>query len=209
MKVLLINGSPHENGTTAAGLSEVAAAIEADGIETETLWIGKEPIRGCTACFACVKKPGRCVFDGDAVNEILGRAEGIDGLVIGSPVYWASPNGALLSTLDRVFYAGGALFYGKPGAAVAAARRAGTTATIDALYKYFPINGMPIVPAQYWPMVHGRKGEEAHKDIEGMQVMRLTGHTMAWMIKAFKAADDAGIPRPAPETPRAWTNFIR
>jgi multimeric flavodoxin WrbA len=209
MKVLLINGSPHENGTTSVGLAEVAAAIEADGIETETLWIGKEPVRGCSACFACVKAPGKCAFDGDLVNEILDKADGADGLVIGSPVYWASPNGTLLSILDRVFYAGGSKFYGKPGAAISAARRAGTTATLDALYKYFPINGMPIVPSQYWPMIHGRKASEAPSDAEGIQTLRLMGHTMAWMIKAFKAADDAGVPRPLPEERREWTNFIR
>jgi multimeric flavodoxin WrbA len=209
VKVLLINGSPHENGTTSVGLSEVAGAIEADGVETETLWIGKEPVRGCIACLACVKNPGRCAFDGDAVNEILARAEDIDGLVIGSPVYWASPNGVLLSTLDRVFYAGSGLFYGKPGAVVAAARRAGTTATMDVLYKYFPINGMPVVPSQYWPMIHGLKGDDATRDIEGLQTMRLMGHMMAWMIKAFDVAGDAGVYCPTPEVPREWTNFIR
>jgi multimeric flavodoxin WrbA len=209
MKVLLINGSPHEKGTTSVALSEVAGAIEEDGVGTETVWIGKGPVRGCTACLACALSPGRCVFDGDAVNEILSRAEQADGLVIGSPVYWASPNGALLSVLDRVFYAGGHLFYGKPGAAACAARRAGTTATLDALYKYFPINGMPIVPSRYWPMIHGMDAKEARGDLEGLEVMRLMGRAMAWMVKALKAADDAGIPRPDFGADIERTNFIR
>jgi multimeric flavodoxin WrbA len=213
MKVLLINGSPHEEGTTSVAIREMIGALEADGIETETVWIGKEAIRGCVACYACVKNPGRCAFDDGPVNEILAKADEIDGLVIASPVYWASPNGAMLSVLDRVFYAALATdkFRGKPGAAIVAARRAGTSASLDALYKYFPINGMPVVPSEYWPMIHGRKAEEAPKDLEGLQVMRLMGHSMAWMIKAFKAADEAGIKRPSLDEgeERAWTNFIR
>ncbi|MDR1069081.1 MAG: flavodoxin family protein [Clostridiales Family XIII bacterium] len=209
MKVLLLNGSPHTNGTTAAALDEMRGVFEKEGVEAELLQIGTEPLRGCIGCRKCLKLSGRCTFDGDIVNEILGKIAEADAFVIGSPVYYASANGAVLSVLDRVFYAGGGLFAGKVGAAVACARRAGTTATLDDLQKYFPINGMPMAATQYWPMVYGMKPGDAAGDLEGLQTVRLLARNIVWMIRSFDAARKAGIEPPAPEEPRAWTHFIR
>jgi multimeric flavodoxin WrbA len=208
MKVLLINGSPHETGCTFTALSEVAGALEAEGVETEIFWIGTEAVSGCRACLACLKLDNRCVFDGDPVNAILERIESSDGLVIGSPVHLASPSGLLISVLDRVFYAAGNSFGGKPGAAVVSARRAGTTAALDVLNRYFPISGMPIVPSIYWNMVHGFTPKDVAQDLEGLQTMRTLGRNMAWMLKCFELGKNSGIGYPKAETPRAWTHFI-
>ncbi|MDR1028033.1 MAG: flavodoxin family protein [Clostridiales Family XIII bacterium] len=209
MRVLLLNGSPHERGCTHTALAEAAGAIEAEGIETKLFWIGKEAVRGCVACLACRKLDGRCVYGDDVVNAFLDEAETSDGFIFGSPVYYASPNGSILAMLDRVFYAGAAQFRGKPGASVVSARRAGTTASLDALNKYFPINGMPIVPTQYWPMVHGNKPDDVRQDKEGMQIMRTLGRNMAWILKCFEAGKAAGILYPDAEELREWTNFVR
>ncbi|MDR2610577.1 MAG: flavodoxin family protein [Clostridiales Family XIII bacterium] len=209
MKVLLLNGSPHRNGTTMTALGAMIDELEAGGLETELLHIGTEPIRGCIGCRSCLKLDGRCVFDGDIVNEILEKIVDCDAFVVGSPVYYASANGAALSVLDRVFYAGGGLFAGKVGAAVACARRAGATATLDDLQKYFPINGMPMAATQYWPMVFGMKPGDAEGDIEGLQTVRLLARNISWMVKSFDAARKAGIERPVLDEPRAWTHFIR
>jgi multimeric flavodoxin WrbA len=210
MKVLLLNGSPHENGCTYTALTEVAGAIEKEGIETEIFWIGTDPIKGCTSCAVCKKtKAGKCVFDGDPVNAFLEKAGNADGFIFGSPVHYASPSGAVLTFLDRVFYAGSASFSGKPGAAIVSARRAGTTASLDVLQKYFPISGMPLVPTQYWPMVHGQTADHVQQDLEGLQTMRTLGRNLVWMMKSIEAGKEKGITYPESETPRAWTNFVR
>ncbi len=206
MKVILLNGSPHEQGCTYTALNEVAGALLANGIETELIQMGKGPVAGCTACGAC-KQTGRCIFANDPVNEALEKMEQADGLVVGSPVYYASPNGSIVSFLDRMFYAGNCFAY-KPAAAVASARRAGTTATLDMLNKYFSISNMMVVSSQYWNMVHGSCPEDVKKDEEGLQTMRVLGNNMAWLLKSIEAGKAAGIPLPE-EEPRKRTNFIR
>lgn len=207
MKVLLINGSPHENGCTYTALNAVAEALHEGGVDTELVWIGKEPTRGCIACGSCYKK-GRCVFDGDLANEIIARMEQADGLVVGSPVYYAAPNGSLLALLDRVFYAGSTGFAHKPGAALVSARRGGTTAALEVLNKYFTIAQMPLVSSRYWNMVHGNKPEEAQQDLEGMQIMQQLGRNMAWLLTCIEAGRASGVEKPATER-WARTNFIR
>ncbi len=205
MKVLLINGSPHENGTTFRALSEVSSALNANGIETEIITVGNKEITGCKACAACVKL-GKCVKD-DIVNEIIPKIEQADGVVVGSPVYYASLNGTLKSFLDRVFFAKKS-FANKPAAAVAVARRAGTTSTIDIINKYFMINNMPVVSSQYWNMVFGSNANDAEKDEEGMQTMRTLGNNMAWLIKCINVGKESGVPLPEQEK-KIKTNFIK
>lgn len=207
MKVLLINGSPHEKGCTYTALGAVAGTLNEGGVETELLWIGKEPHRGCIGCGSCYKK-GRCMYDGDLANEVIARMEGADGLVVGSPVYYAAPNGSLLALLDRVFYAGSAGFAHKPGAAVVSARRAGTTAALEVLNKYFTIAQMPLVSSRYWNMVHGNKPEEVVQDLEGMQIMEQLGRNIAWLLKCIEAGKASGVEKPGAER-WARTNFIR
>ena len=210
MKVLLINGSPRPQGCTYPALREVADALEREGVDTEILQIGAEPIRGCIACGGCSRQGnGRCVFGDDRVNEALALAAECDGLVIGSPVHEASASGGITSFLDRMFYAGGRSLRGKVGAVVVSARRAGTTAAIDQLSKYFSICGMPVAPSQYWPMVHGNTPEQVRQDEEGLQIMRTLGRYMAYMIKSFALAREHGITPPEPEAERKITNFIR
>lgn len=204
MKVLLLNGSPNRSGCTYTALAEVAGALEREGVETELVHVGHMPTHGCIACHRCVETR-RCVFDEDGVNEALEKMEKADGLVVGSPVYYASPNGALLAFLDRMFYTGGGNMAYKPGAAIVSARRAGTTASLDVLLKYFLNSGMPVVPSQYWPMVHGNTPEEVQRDEEGLQVMRTLGRNMAWMLRCFAG----GEAKPEPEARRMRTNFIR
>lgn len=206
MKVLLINGSPHRHGCTDTALREVEKSLLADGIETEIFHIGSGEIRGCVACQECRKRGGRCVFGG-VVNEALDKLEQADGLIVGTPVYFASPNGSLISFLDRMFYADSSMAY-KPAAAVASARRAGTTASLDVIYKYFTIRNMPVVSSHYWNMVHGNTPEEVARDLEGLQVMRALGSNMAWLLKSIEAGRAAGIKLPEPEK-REQTNFIR
>ncbi len=205
MKVLLINGSPHENGTTFRALSEVSSALNANGIETEIITVGNKEITGCKACAACVKL-GKCVKD-DIVNEIIPKIEQADGVVVGSPVYYASLSGTLKSFLDRVFFAK-KWFANKPAAAVAVARRAGTTSTIDIINKYFMINNMPVVSSQYWNMVFGSNANDAEKDEEGMQTMRTLGNNMAWLIKCINAGKESGVSLPEQEK-KIKTNFIK
>ncbi len=208
MKVLLINGSPNQNGCTFTALSEVANTLNQCGVETELLQIGKKPIRGCIDCRKC-RTIGKCVFDDDMVNVAAAKLKESDGLVVGSPVYYGGPNGSILSFLDRMFFSSDhASVAFKPAAAVVSARRAGTTATLDVLNKYFPISGMPIVPSQYWNMVHGYTPEDVRKDEEGLQIMRTLGRNMAWMLKCIEAGRAAGILPPERE-PFQQTNFIR
>ena len=206
MKVLLINGSPNEKGCTYTALSEVAATLNENGVETEIASIGKQPIRGCIGCGGCAGKR-RCVFGDDIVNSMIEKMEQADGLIIGSPVYFASPNGNLMSMLDRFFYAGGC-FAHKPAAAVASARRAGTTVTLDDLNKYFGIRQMPVVSSTYWNMVHGSKPEDVKKDEEGLQTMRNLGRNMAWLLKCIAAGKENGVEPPMSENTNR-TNFIR
>lgn len=203
MKVLLINGSPHENGCTYTALSEVAKTLETEGIETQIFQIGKKPVRGCIACGACGKL-GKCAFDDDPANEMMRLMQEADGIVIGSPVYYAGPNGALCALLDRAFYAGSGFEF-KPTAAVVSARRSGTTATFDRLNKYFTINRMPVVSSQYWNGVHGSMPDDVKKDEEGLQTMRTIGYNMAWMLKSIAEGKQ---PLPTIE-PFNRTNFIR
>lgn len=206
MKVLLINGSPNAEGCTMTALREVASALQGEGIDTEILNMGTAPVPGCMACGGCASGAGRCVMD-DIVNIALEKAEQADGLVLGSPVYYASPNGMFLAMLDRMFYAGDCFRY-KPAACVVSARRAGTTAALDALNKYSLISQMPLVSSQYWAMVHGNTPDEVRQDKEGMQIMRTLGRNMAWLLKCIRAGKDAGIAPSAPEK-RVGTNFIR
>ena len=193
MKVLVINGSPHVHGCTAAALDEVIAVLNAEGIETEILQVGNKDVRGCIACGTCGKK-GSCVFD-DIVNEAAAKFEEADGLLVGSPVYYASPNGTVLSFLDRLFYSTRFSKQMKVGAAVVSCRRGGNTAAFDALNKYFSISGMAIAAGTYWKMVHGFTAEDVKKDLEGLQTMRNLGRNMAFLIKAIAAAKEKdGLP---------------
>lgn len=207
MKVLLVNGSPNEKGCTYTALSEVATALEKEGIEAEIFWVGVKPISGCIACRAC-KEKGKCVFD-DKVNEFNEKAYEADGFIFGSPVYYASANGTLMSFMDRAFFsAKPGTYYLKPGAAVASARRAGTTATLDEINKYFQISQMPVISSNYWNMVHGGCAEDVLKDEEGLQIMRTLAKNMAWFLKIKEAAEKAGVALPETED-KVFTNFIR
>ncbi len=205
MNVLMINGSPHPKGCTFTALSEVAKELNAAGIETEILTVGNRQVRGCVACRQC-SKLGKCAFD-DIVNEAAAKFETADGLVIGSPVYYASANGTLISFLDRLFYSSGFDKSMKVGASVVCARRAGTTVTFDELNKYFSISSMPIVSSQYWNMVHGNSPEEVLADLEGLQTMRTLGRNMAFLIKSIAIGKESiGLP---PKEAALRTNFIR
>lgn len=206
MKVLMINGSPNKHGCTFTALSEVSKVLSENKIEVEILHIGNNPIRGCSACGLC-KTKGKCVFDDDIVNTIIEKAKEADGFVFGSPVHYAAPAGALCAVLDRSFYAGGKNFQGKPGAAVVSCRRAGSTAAIDRLNKYFTISHMPVISAGYWNMVHGKNPEQVKKDLEGIQIMRTLGANMAWILKCINIAKENGIERPIPEK-KIMTSFI-
>lgn len=206
MKVLMINGSPHEHGTTRRALDEVAITLNKNGIDTEIITIGNREISGCMVCGACAKT-GMCIEKSGIVNEIIYKLQQADGLVVGSPVYYASLNGTLKSLLDRVFF-GKTCFQHKPACAVAVARRAGTTSTVDAINKYFTINNMPVVSSQYWNMVFGSNGEQAEEDVEGLQTMRILGENMAWLLKCIEAGKQAGINPPVLEK-KVKTNFIR
>lgn len=183
MKVLLINGSPKPNGCIWRALKEVQDALKTDGVESEIIHVGNKDIRGCIACLQC-RKLGKCVFD-DIVNEVAPKFEEADGIVIGSPVYYASANGTMISFLDRLFYSTSFSKEWKVGAAIASARRGGTTATFDELNKYFTISGMPIASGQYWNAVHGYTAEDVEKDVEGLQQMRTMAHNMAFLMKSI------------------------
>lgn len=210
MKVLLVNGSPHQKGCTYTALCEVSESLNQNGIDTDVFWIGNKPISGCIACKTCVKN-SRCVFH-DTVNEFLDIAGDYDGFVFGTPVHWGAASGALTSFLDRVFYAdfcvGGNRFLLKPAATVISARRAGTTATWDQINKYFGLMQMPIITSRYWNMVHGTCPEEVKKDEEGIQIMRILGKNMSYFLKCKELAQKAGIAAPEQEN-ITFTNFIR
>ena len=204
MKVLLINGSPRSNGNTSIALSEVAETLESNGIETEIVSVGTRAVQGCIACRQCVEK-GRCVFNDDLYNSVYGKLNTADGIVIGSPVYFAGPNGSLCALLDRLFYSAATLLQYKPAAAVAVCRRGGASATFERLNKYFTITNMVVVGSQYWNSVHGQLKGEAAQDAEGLQTMRTLGNNMAWVLANLK---DGGHPMPEKEQ-GIKTNFIR
>lgn len=206
MKVLLLNGSTRKNGCTFTALSEIAETLGAEGIDTEIVQLGGEPVRDCIACGRCAEL-GRCVFGGDAVEMLVEKAKTADGFVFGSPVYYAHPSGNVQSLLDRAFYSGGRFFAHKPAAAVVSARRAGTTASLDAINKYFTINQMPIVSSTYWNMVHGKTPDDVLKDEEGLQTMRNLARNMAYLLKCIEAGRAVGIDAPEPERAHR-TNFI-
>ncbi len=209
MKVLLINGSPNKDRCTYTALHEVADTIEAEGIECDFAWIGRDAVRGCLGCGACSRKgEGRCVFNDDVANGIIEQAKAADGIIVGTPVFYAGANGALLALLDRLFMAASSELRFKPAAAIASARRAGTTPAIDQINKYFQFNCMPLVASNYWPMVHGACAEDVLRDEEGLQIMRTLGNNMAWMLKSLEAARIAGV-EPAQLEEKIKTNFIR
>ena len=205
MKVLMINGSPRVGGNTAIALKEMEKAFEKNGIEVETVQIGNKAIRGCIACGTCVKK-GQCVFD-DAVNEVAPTFAEADGLVIASPVYYASANGTLVSFLDRLFYSCHCDKRMKVGAAVAVARRGGLSATFDELNKYFTINSMPVAASNYWNSVHGGAKGDAEQDAEGLQTVRVLAENMSFLMKSIALGkEQIGLPE---AEPKQYTNFIR
>ena len=207
MKVLLINGSPRQQGNTATALAEVARQLAAEGIESEQVWIGNKPVRGCIACGQCSAKGlGRCVFDDDVCNSISAKFNEADALIIGSPVYYGQPNGALLSIIQRTFYSNGASISGKPAAAIAVCRRGGATATFEALNMPFQMMNMPVVTSQYWNIVYGREPGQAANDTEGMQTMRTLARNMAWLLKCTEGKRAPGRPSDEPWEPM---HFVR
>ena len=205
MKVLIINGSPRIDGNTSIAINEMVKVFDSDGVETEVVQIGNKDVRGCIACYSC-KKNGKCVFD-DVVNELAPKFEEADGVVVASPVYFASANGTLISCLDRLFYSTGFDKTMKVGASVAVARRGGCSATYDELNKYFTISGMPVASSQYWNSVHGRDKGEAEKDIEGLQIMRTLARNMTFLMKSIALGKEKyGLPD---KEEHQWTHFIR
>ena len=205
MKVLIINGSPRANGNTAIALQEMVKVFEAEGVEAEIVQVGDKAIRGCTACKACYETD-MCVFD-DIVNEVAPKFKECDGLVVGSPVYYGSANGTLISFLDRLFYSTGFNNTMKVGASVVIARRGGLSSTFDELNKYFTIAGMPVASSQYWNSVHGNAEGEAAQDLEGLQTMRTLARNMTFLMKSIALGKEAyGLPE---REDRISTNFIR
>lgn len=212
MKVLMLNGSAKPNGCTNTALEEVGRILKDEGIEYEIVQIGAKPVRDCIGCGKC-REIGKCVFDDDEVNNFVNKAKECDGFVFGTPVYFAHPSGRILSFLDRAFYSasqGGKYpaFAYKPSAVVASARRGGTTASLDALAKYFTISQMPVVASTYWNMVHGNTPDEVKQDSEGLQTMRNIAHNMAWLLKSIEAGKNNSVPSPKSEFGQK-TNFIR
>ena len=212
MKVLLFNGSPHKNGCTYTALNEIAKTLKEEGIDSEIYQIGTGSITPCRACYAC-SKLGKCVINDDDVNNFIDYAKDFDGFIFGSPVHYGSACGGITAFLDRAFFTAfqsgrGDIFLHKPGAAIASARRAGTTAALDQLNKYFAITQMPMISGRYWNMVHGATAEQVEQDLEGMQNMRILARNMAWHLKCLEAAKNAGVPMPKTEE-IVFTNFIR
>lgn len=207
MKVLLINGSSNKKGCTYTALEEVSKPLNAQGIETEIFQMGNVELRDCCGCGGCRNGEPRCVFN-DLVNDLIEKAQDSDGFVFGSPVYYAHPSGRLLSLMDRAFFAGGKYFAFKPAAAVVSARRAGTTASLEAITKHFTINNMPVISSSYWNMVHGNTPEQVRQDLEGLQIMQQIGTNMAWLLQCIEKGKHSGIAVPSlPD--KVHTNFIR
>lgn len=205
-KVLLINGSPNEHGCTYTALREVADTLADNCVETDLVYLGKAPVAGCIACGKCART-GQCIFD-DQVNEILEKIEEYDGIVVGSPVYYAGPSGQICSFLDRLFYSSRGRMAGKLAASVVSCRRGGASAAFDRLNKYFGISNMHIVGSQYWNQVHGNSPDEVCRDEEGLQTMRTLAQNMAWLLKGVEAGREKGITTPGYEK-KVNTNFIR
>lgn len=197
----------HKNGCTYTALSVLADELRQRSVETEIAWIGNRPIQGCIGCWKC-KKQERCVFENDIVNSLLEKIKEADGYIFGSPVYFASANGAMVTAMDRIFTAGAGYFSYKPGAVICSARRAGTTATFDQMNKYLMMNKMIVLPSPYWNMVHGNKPEEVLQDEEGIANMRSLGMSMAWMLKLLRFGKENEIVCPD-DIPKIKTNFIR
>ncbi|MDE6442359.1 MAG: flavodoxin family protein [Clostridia bacterium] len=207
MKVLLFNGSSRAKGCTFTALSKIAGVLNEQGIETEILQIGNKPVQDCIGCGGCAGKY-KCVFSDDCINEWIEKAKCADGFVFGTPVYYAHPSGRILSAMDRMFYAGGKNFAQKPAAVIASARRAGTTASLDAISKHLGISQMPVISSTYWNMVHGNCPEEVEQDLEGMQTMTNLALNMAWILKCIEVGAKVGVT--APQTKKVVkTNFIR
>ena len=207
MKVLLINGSPHKQGNTFLALSEAAKTLAANEIETEIVQIGVKPVRGCIACGQCKQKElGRCVFDDDICNRISEKLDDADALIVGSPVYYGQPNGAVLSLIQRMFFSAGEKVQNKPAAAVCVCRRGGATAAFQAMNMPFQMMNMPVVTSQYWNIVYGREDGQAALDTEGMQTMRTMANNMAWLLKKIHAERELNYPEREPWKPM---HFIR
>lgn len=206
MKVLLVNGSPHKDGSTNLALEEISKALNKNGIDTEIFWIGNKAIAGCIGCGACFKTK-RC-FINDKVNEFVEKAEEADGFIFGSPVHYAGPSGFIKSFMDRCFYGKSYAFEYKPAASIVSCRRGGAATAFDDLNKYFTISNMIVVGSQYWNQIHGNNKEEAIKDEEGLQTMRTLGNNMAWILKCIESGKKNGIQYPEKEK-RISTNFIR
>lgn len=205
MKVLLINGSPRQKGNTYVALSAVAAELEKERIDSEIVWIGNKPVRGCIACNKCGAKPGACVFNDDICNEISAKYAEADALVVGSPVYYGQPNGALLSIIQRSFYSNGGSIAGKPAAAIAVCRRGGATSAFETLNQPFLMMNMPVIGSQYWNIVYGREPGQAALDTEGIQTVRTLAKNLAWILKATE-----GNPAPGRgDEPWEPMHFIR
>lgn len=208
MKVLLINGSANVRGCTYTALNEIEKILNKEGIDTEIISLGNKPIRDCMGCKTCRNNGGKCIFEDDIINSIVEKAKKANGFIFGSPVYYAHPSGRLLSAMDRMFYSCSSAFKHKPAAAIVSARRAGTTASLDAITKHFTINCMPVVSSNYWNMVHGNTPDEVIEDKEGLQIMRTLGQNMAWLIKCIECGKQSGINLPEIED-KIHTNFIR
>lgn len=209
LKVLLVNGSPHKDGCVSTALSEIAEALKSEGIDSSPFWVGNQPVAGCIGCGACVGK--RNCFRNDRVNEFVNIMDDYDGFVFGTPVHYAAASGEMASFLDRVFFIdefNGDHFAGKPAAAIATCRRSGGTAALDQMNKYMTDCNMPIVPSQYWNVVHGNTPEEIRRDTEGLQTMRTLARNMAWLLKCISLGREYGIGFPAHEQ-HTMTNFIR
>ena len=200
----MINGSPRTKGNTSIALAEIAKQLEKHGIESEIVWIGNKPLRGCIACNTCREKPGACVFNDDVCNSISAKMNDSDALIIGSPVYYGQPNGALMAIVQRMLYSNGAAFRGKPAAAIAVCRRGGATAAFQTLNMPFMMMNMPVVSSQYWNIVYGREPGQAALDTEGMQTMRTLANNLAAMLKAT-----GGKPMPGSDEPWEPMHFIR
>ena len=200
----MINGSPRQKGNTSIALNQIAEQLEKNGIESEIVWIGNKPIRGCIACNTCKEKPGACVFNDDVCNGISAKMNDADALIVGAPVYWGQPNGAVLAIVQRMFYSNGAAFQGKPAAAVAVCRRGGATAAFQALNMPFQMMNMPVVTSQYWNIVYGREPGQAALDVEGLQTMRTLANNMAALLEAT-----GGKPMPGSDEPWEPMHFIR
>ena len=205
-KILLVNGSPNENGCTATALAEIAGELKRNGVESETLYLGKKPMQDCIACFQC-QRAGKCVFD-DQVNEIGSRIEEFSGIVVGSPVYYGGPTGRLTSFLDRLFFSvPDEKFSGMLAAAVVSCRRGGATAAFERLNQYFLMENMHVVSSQYWNQVHGFTADDVRKDAEGLQTMRTLAKNMVWLLKSIECGAKNGIGKPVHEE-KTFTNFI-